>query len=261
MSVERFSDEFGEKTVIVTGGGKGVGRGITLAFLRAGADVVICGRRAPESLPEANGKRAIFVSADIRDADAIDAVIEAALAIRGRLDVLVNNAGGAPFVLAADAKPSLHEKIIALNLLAPLHFSQKANAIMQRQESGGAIVNIGSVSATRPSPGTAAYGAAKAGLASLTESLAVEWAPKVRINNITAGMIQTEQSHLHYGGEEGIAAVAKTVPLGRLAQPEDIAELTLFLASDRAGYMSGASVKIDGGGERPAFLEASTVNR
>lgn len=211
--------EFSGKTVIVTGGGKGVGRGITRAFLREGADVVICGRRAPETLPEVDGKKAIFVAADIRELDAIDAVIEAALAIRGSLDVLVNNAGGAPFVLAADAKPSLHEKILSLNLIAPLHLSQKANAIMQRQEEGGVIVNIGSVSATRPSPGTAAYGAAKAGIASLTQSLAVEWAPKVRINNITAGMIETEQSHLHYGGEDGIAAVAKTVPLGRLATP------------------------------------------
>src|SRR5690606_29865747 len=120
--------EFSGKTVIVTGGGKGVGRGITRAFLREGADVVICGRRAPETLPEVDGKKAIFVAADIRELDAIDAVIEAALAIRGSLDVLVNNAGGAPFVLAADAKPSLHEKILSLNLIAPLHLSQKANA-------------------------------------------------------------------------------------------------------------------------------------
>jgi NAD(P)-dependent dehydrogenase (short-subunit alcohol dehydrogenase family) len=256
-----YSLDFTGKTVIVTGGGKGVGRGITEAFLRAGAEVVICGRREPESLPEVEGKVARFVAADVREVEQIDAVIEAALAVNGRLDVLVNNAGGAPFVLAADAKPSLHEKIIALNLTAPLHFSQKANAVMQRQAEGGTIVNVASVSGTRPSPGTAAYGAAKAGLMNLTRSLAVEWAPKVRVNAIAAGMILTEQAHLHYGGDDGIAAVSATVPLGRMALPEDVAHLCLFLASPLSSYVSGASLVMDGGGERPAFLSAATANK
>lgn len=256
-----YALDFTDKTVIVTGGGKGVGVGITEAFLRAGADVVVCGRREPETLPRGGGKTARFVAADVREAAQIDAVLEAALAVRGRLDVLVNNAGGAPFVMADEAKPSLHEKIIALNLTAPLHFSQKANAIMQKQEGGGAIVNVASVSGTRPSPGTAAYGAAKAGLLNLTRSLAVEWAPKVRVNAIAAGMIRTEQSHLHYGGEEGIEAVSRTVPLGRMALPEDVAHLCLFLASPLASYVSGASLTMDGGGERPAFLDAATANK
>jgi NAD(P)-dependent dehydrogenase (short-subunit alcohol dehydrogenase family) len=256
-----YSLDFAEKTVIVTGGGKGVGRGVTEAFLRAGADVIICGRRAPEVLPESGSRSARFVAADVREAEQIDAVIDAALEVRGRLDVLVNNAGGAPFVMAAEAKPSLHEKIIALNLTAPLHFSQKANAVMQAQESGGVIVNVASVSGTRPSPGTAAYGAAKAGLLNLTRSLAVEWAPKVRINCVTAGMIRTEQAHLHYGGEEGIASVSATVPLGRMGLPEDVAHLCLFLASPLSSYVSGASLVMDGGGERPAFLDAATANK
>ncbi len=112
------------------------------------------------------------------------------------------------------------------------------------------------MSAIRPSPGTAAYGAAKAGLLSLTQTLAVEWAPKVRVNAVTAGMIRTELAHLHYGDEESIARVAATVPLGRLGTPRDVGDACLYLASPMASYVSGANVLLHGGGERPAFLAA-----
>jgi len=117
------------------------------------------------------------------------------------------------------------------------------------------------VSALRPSPGTAAYGAAKAGLLNLTQSLAVEWAPKVRVNAIAAGMIRTEQSHLHYGDDAGIAAVGATVPLGRLGEPEDVGDACLFLASSLAAYVTGASLLLHGGGERPAFLDVATPKK
>src|SRR5690606_13046189 len=126
--------------------------------------------------------------------------------------------------------PRFSEAIIRLNLLAPLNLSQAANAVMQKQNEGGAIINIASVSGVRPSPGTAAYGAAKAGLLNLSTSLAIEWAPKVRVNCITAGLIRTEQSHLHYGDEAGVQAVAQTVPLERMATPEDIGDACLYLA-------------------------------
>jgi NAD(P)-dependent dehydrogenase (short-subunit alcohol dehydrogenase family) len=146
--------------------------------------------------------------------------------------------------------------VIRLNLLAPLLFAQRANALMQGQAEGGSIVFITSVSALRPSPGTAAYGAAKAGLLSLAQSLAVEWAPKVRVNAVAAGMVRTELSHLHYGDEAALARVAATVPLGRLASPRDVGDACLFLASPLASYVSGASLLVHGGGERPAFLAA-----
>ncbi len=165
--------------------------------------MVICGRTEPEQLPEARGTRAVFVAADVRQVEDIDRVIAAARERWGRLDVLVNNAGGSPHTEAATASPRFSEAIIRLNLIAPLNCAQRANAVMQTQADGGTIINIASVSGIRPSPGTAAYGAAKAGLLNLTESLAVEWAPKVRVNAITAGMIRTEQSHLHYGDEAG----------------------------------------------------------
>jgi NAD(P)-dependent dehydrogenase (short-subunit alcohol dehydrogenase family) len=249
------------QVVIVTGGGRGVGRGISLAFLGAGAEVVVVGRKPPEALPEAGGRQARFVEADIRDIEQLDRVIAAAVDGFGRLDVLVNNAGGSPPAEAATASPRFSESIIRLNLLAPLWLAQRANAVMQTQPEGGAIVNIASVSGTRPSPGTAAYGAAKAGLLNLTQSLAVEWAPRVRVNAVVAGPIRTEQAHLHYGDEAGVAAVGATIPLGRLGHPGDIGDVCLFLASPLAAYVSGAAIAVHGGGERPAFLDAAAKAR
>jgi NAD(P)-dependent dehydrogenase (short-subunit alcohol dehydrogenase family) len=245
------------KVVIVTGGGKGIGRGITTRFLDAGADVVICGRTEPETLPSGGGKQAVFVAADVRQIADIDRVVTTTVERFGRLDVLVNNAGGSPVATAATASPRFSESIVKLNLLAPLNFAQRANAVMQQHAAGGVIINIASVSGTHPSPGTAAYGAAKAGLLNLTQTLAVEWAPRVRVNAITAGMIRTEQSHLHYGDEAGIAAVSATVPLGRLGEPKDIADACLFLASPMACYISGTSIVVHGGGERPSYLDAA----
>jgi len=245
------------RVVLVTGGGRGVGRGISERFLAAGADVVVCGRTEPGALPSAGGRTAVFTAADVRKLEDVEALVAFATGRFGRLDVLVNNAGGAPPADAATASPRFSEAILRLNLIAPLNLAQRANAVMQAQAEGGVIVNIASVSALRPSPGTAAYGAAKAGLLSLTQSLAVEWAPKVRVNAVAAGMIRTEQAALHYGDEAGIAAVAATVPLGRLGEPEDVGDACLFLASPLARYVSGATLVVHGGGERPAFLAAA----
>ncbi|MBH3360826.1 SDR family oxidoreductase [Pseudomonas guariconensis] len=249
--------DFRGKVVLVTGGAKGVGRGITRRFLECGANVVVCGRQAPERLPSGGGKQAVFMQCDVRDLEQLEQLIGNVLKFFGRLDVLVNNAGGAPFAEAATASPRFSESIVRLNLLAPLNLCQLANRVMQEQAEGGAIVNICSVSATRPSPGTAAYGAAKAGLLNLTRSLAVEWAPKVRVNAVTAGLILTEQAELHYGDAQQQAQVAATVPLGRLAEPDDIGDTCLYLASPLARYVSGADLMVHGGGERPAFLDAA----
>jgi NAD(P)-dependent dehydrogenase (short-subunit alcohol dehydrogenase family) len=244
------------RVVIVTGGTRGVGRAVAARFLEAGAEVVVCGREAPEAPPAHAGRAALFTAADVREPDQIERVVAFTTDRCGRLDVLVNNAGGSPAADAATASPRFSEAIVRLNLLAPLHFAQRANAVMQGQDSGGVIVNVASVSALRPSPGTAAYAAAKAGLLALTQTLAVEWAPKVRVVAVTAGMIRTELAHLHYGDEAAQARVAATVPLGRLGEPRDVADACLFLASPLASYVSGASLLLHGGGERPAFLGA-----
>ena len=249
--------DFSGQVVLVTGGGKGVGRGISQRFLEQGAEVVICGREAPAQLPSHAGREAWFIPCDVRDFEQLQALMAAIDERHGRLDVLINNAGGAPYADAAEASPRFSEAIVRLNLLAPLNLCQLANQRMQKQASGGAIVNICSVSAVRPSPGTAAYGAAKAGLLNLGRSLAVEWAPKVRVNAVIGGLIRTEQSHLHYGDEDGIQRVADTIPLARLAEPGDIGDACLYLASSMAAYVSGAEIAVHGGGERPAFLEAA----
>jgi NAD(P)-dependent dehydrogenase (short-subunit alcohol dehydrogenase family) len=221
--------------VLVTGGVRGVGAGISSVFAKQGATVVTCARRAVEGLPYE------FHSCDVRD-------------------VVVNNAGGSPYVLTADSSPKFNRKIIELNLIGGLLVSQFANEKMQEQSGGGSIVNICSLSGRRPSPGTGAYGAAKAGLESLTQTLAVEWGPKVRVNACVVGMVETEQADLFYGDEASIAAISKNVPLGRLALPEDVGWAAAFLASDVASYISGASLEVHGGGEPPHYLATTTAS-
>ena len=237
------------RVVLVTGGSRGIGLGITQAFLDAGATVVTCARSETPTVDGAEHR-----VCDVRDPDAVTSLVQGIVATHGRLDVLVNNAGGAPATDAATASPRFHDKIVGLNLLSPLLVSQAANAVMQQQETGGAIVNISSVSAHRASPTVAAYGAAKAGLDSLTRSLAMEWAPKVRVNAVDVGLCRTENTDDHYGGDDRVAVIEKTIPLGRMAQPVEVGHVAVFLASDLASYVSGARVGCDGGGEPPVFL-------
>jgi NAD(P)-dependent dehydrogenase (short-subunit alcohol dehydrogenase family) len=245
--------DFSGRVVLVTGGSRGIGRGIAKRFTDDGARVVVCGRNAPESLPDG----VEFATADVRDADQVASLVEGIASRHGRLDVLVNNAGGSPPADTATVSPRFTAGIIALNLTAALVCAQQANLVMQEQDTGGSIINISSVSGVRPSPNTAAYGAAKAGLLNLTQTLAVELAPKVRVNAVTVGLVVTEQAHLFYGDEEGIAAVGATVPLGRMADPSDVADVCLFLASPLARYVSGANILVHGGGEKPAYMGAA----
>jgi len=238
------------RVALVTGGSRGIGRGIASVLVEAGATVVTCGRSDVADPIEGTEHRVC----DVRDADAVEPLIFGIVDTHGRLDLVVNNAGGAPYALAADSSPRLDDKILGLNLTAVLAVSKAANAVMQGQPDGGSIVNISSVSAVRPSPGTASYGAAKAGVDSLTRSLAVEWGPKVRINSIDVGLCRTEQTADHYGDDATAAAVEATIPLGRMAEPEEIGRVVAFLASDLASYVSGANLACHGGGEPPVFL-------
>ncbi|NBM17903.1 SDR family oxidoreductase [Streptomyces sp. GC420] len=247
------------RAVVVTGGTKGIGFAIAEAFLRSGAEVLVCGRNAPETFPAAGGRTAVFAAADIRDPSAAAGVVEAAVRHFGRLDVLVNNAGGSPDADAATVSPRFVEKIVQLNLLAPFYAAQAANAVMARQAEGGSIVNIGSVSAHAPQPGTAAYTAAKAGLLALTRALALEWAPAVRVNHITTGPVRTEAAETVYG-PDGSAAVAGVIPMGRMAVPSDVADACLYLAGPLASYVNGADLAVHGGGEQPGrYLAARSA--
>ena len=249
--VTQPSYDFSERVVVVTGGTRGVGAEIVRSFNEAGAHVVTCGRH------ESEVEGALFMSADVRKPADAEKVVAKAVEHFGRLDVLVNNAGGAPHAMAADMSPRFVEAVINLNLLAPLWCAQSAHKVMAVQEDGGCIVNVSSVSGLRPSPGASAYGAAKAGLINLTTTLAVEWAPLVRINCVSAGLLDTGAGDEFYGGPEGMERVAATVPLGRMGTPEDVAEACLWLASPGSSYISGANLVLHGGGEWPAFLRAA----
>ena len=197
----------------MTGGVRGVGAGISGVFAEPGRD----GRhlRAPRG-----GRAAVRVPwlRRPRRGRRRTAMIDSIADEHGRLDVVVNNAGGSPYALAAHASAEFPAKIVELNLLGPAAGRPARQRVMQTQPTGGAIVNITSVSGHRPSPGTAAYGAAKAGVDNLTATLAVEWAPKVRVNSVVVGMVETEQSELFYGDAESIAAVSRHRPTGPAGQ-------------------------------------------
>ncbi len=242
------------QVALVTGGSRGIGRGIASVLVEAGATVVTCGR-SEASDPVAGTDHLVC---DVRDVEAVEQLIAGIVASHGRLDLVVNNAGGAPYALAADSSPRFDDKVLGLNLAAVLAVSKAANAVMQGQADGGAIVNISSVSAQRPSPGTASYGAAKAGVDSLTKTLAVEWGPKVRVNSVDVGLCRTEDTADHYGGDATVAAIESTIPLGRMAKPDEVGRVVAFLASDLASYVSGATLACHGGGEPPVFLHVVT---
>lgn len=241
------------RTVLVTGGTKGVGRGIAQSFADAGATVVVCARREAETPLPADWH---FVAADLRDGEAAWAAVDSAAAITGHLDIVVNNAGGSPPAVTSEASPTFTQRIVELNLLAPFYVAQRAHHHMITRPEGGSIINIGSVVSNRPSPTTAAYGAAKAGLKQLTTTLAMEWAPKIRVNTITVGLILTEQAALFYGEGDERERIEAGIPMGRFAMPSDIGDIAVWLASDLAAYVTGAEIAAHGGGERPPFLGA-----
>ena len=239
------------QVALVTGGTRGLGSHIAAQLSAAGAHVVVCGRNAPDDLPAGVS----FKGADIRDPDQARALVAAVVAERGRLDILVNNAGGSPQADAAEASPRFFDAILKLNLSAPMYMAQAAHGPMMAARRGS-IVNIASVSGIRPSPGTAAYGAAKAGLLNLTQSLAQEWGGAgIRVNALIVGLVETEMAEETYGDAEAQAAVAASLPLQRMGRGTDIADAVLWLCSDLAAWVSGARINIDGGGERPYFLD------
>ena len=231
--------DYSGKVVLVTGGTKGIGAGIARSFLEAGAQVIVCGRTAPEALPQAGSAQAIFMACDVRDVESLKALFAGIAADFGRLDVVINNAGGSPSADAGSASPRFHEGIIRLNLIAPLNVAQQANVLMQQQDGGGCIVFIGSISALRASPGTAAYGAAKAGVLALTRCSALEAAENgVRINAV-APSIALHDFLKKASSNELLEQLTSREAFGRAAEVWEVANVMVFLASDYASYMVG----------------------
>ena len=238
------------KVALVTGGTRGIGRAIAVRLAELGCDVHVCGRNAPDDLPAAIA----FHAADVRQADQAAALVDAIASEAGRFDILINNAGGSPPCAAEVASVGFVDAILKLNLVAPLTLAQAAHKHMRTQ--GGSIVNIASVSGIRPSPGTAVSGAAKAGLLNLTQSLAQEWGrDAIRVNAIIVGLATTENAEATYGDAAAQAAVAASLPLGRMCEGRDVADAVAYLVSPFAQYVSGAHLNVDGGGERPYFLD------
>ncbi|KRP19352.1 MAG: short-chain dehydrogenase [SAR86 cluster bacterium BACL1 MAG-121022-bin58] len=248
---------FKNKTVIITGGTKGIGLEITKTFLRLDANVVVLARNKPSRKIQAKGNAGVYIECDIRSLESIDNALKTIKSEYKTLDILVNNAGGAPLVDSISASPKFHQAIIDLNLMAPLNVSQKVGRLMMKQKTISNIINISSVTATRPTPGSAAYGAAKGALVNLTKTLAIEWAPKIKVNAIIVGYIQTENSLLHYGSKSEINKVAKTIPLKRMGKPQDIANACIFFASPLAEWITGAALEVHGGGETPSYLDVA----
>ncbi len=245
------------KRVLITGGTKGIGLEIVRAFSAAGDQVLTTSRKLSEE-QQANlvALGVHHLASDVRDAESVEQLFKNAEHRLGGLDVVIHNAGGSPFAFHDQASPRFIEGVLRLNLLAPMLVAQSAYRAFVRSESKGVLVLIGSVAACRPSPGTAVYGAAKAGVLHLAQSLAVEWGDRARVVCVSPGLIETEQAELHYGNRDGVTAVEATIPAGRMGTPLDVAKACLFAASSDADYWSGTNLLLHGGGEWPAFLTA-----
>ncbi len=238
------------KVALVTGGSRGLGRVMCLAFAERGADVVIASRKREncESLAreiEGLGRRALAVGVNVGDWRQIEALAEDAYATFGKVDVLVNNAGMSPLYPSLDAvSEALFDKVVAVNLKGPFRLSALIGSRMANGE-GGSIINVTSTAAVHPAQDAAVYGAAKAGLNNLTESLAQAFGPKVRVNCIMPGPFLTDISKAW--DMQAFNERAKSKALRRGGEPEEIVGAALYLASSASSFTTGAIIKVDGG--------------
>ncbi|HVN38884.1 MAG TPA: glucose 1-dehydrogenase [Myxococcota bacterium] len=240
-----------ERVVLVTGSGHGIGRAIALAYADAGANVVCAARTQAEidetvELVRARGREALAVPCDVLHTEQLEALLAATLERFGRLDVLCNNAGGALPRPALALSERAFEKIVRFNLTSPFLLTRLAVPRMVESAGGGAVVNISSGASTLAVGGMAAYGSAKAGLNQLTRILAAEFAPKVRVNAIVVGQIDTPGASSALSPEMK-RQVASNIPMKRIGAPDDVAACALYLASPASGWVTGHSFSVDGG--------------
>jgi NAD(P)-dependent dehydrogenase (short-subunit alcohol dehydrogenase family) len=258
MAYSPFSLE--GKTAIVTGGGIGIGKSISIEFARAGADVMLCSRRMEHLEPTAEsirqlGRRALPLTVDVRDPDQVNAVVQRTLEEFGKIDILVNNHGASFRAPVEQISPNGWNAIVGINLNGVFLFCQAVGKHMiERQQ--GVIINISSMAGVHGSQLMSHYGAAKAGVINFTTTLALEWAPhNIRVNGIAPGPVETEGylQVLHQtnpNAEEVYRNIASRVAMGRWGRVEEIAYPTIFLASDASSFMTGTTIYVDGGPPR-----------
>lgn len=242
------------RRALVTGASRGIGRAIALAFADAGAAVAVTARNADllsevKREIEERGGRAVVHPADVTDADALRAAVDAAAADLGGLDILVNNAGGNSFSIpVSHMRPSGWDKTMRLNVDSTFHATQAALPHLMAAEGDRSVINVGSVAGLRGAPTMAHYAAAKAAIASMTQSLALEVAwSGVRVNTLVPGWIETDLTDFLRASDEAERGTLSRVPMQRWGRPEEIAEPAVFLASTAASFMTGQSLVVDGG--------------
>jgi 7-alpha-hydroxysteroid dehydrogenase len=238
------------RVAVVTGAGQGIGRAIAVGLASCGCDVAINARRVPDLEQtareiETHGRRALIVAGDVRDLS--ETIAERTMAEFGRLDVWVNNVGGSDdktTLALVDTPDDVFRSQLELNLVSAF---QGCKAAAKRMTSGGSIVNISSGAGTRGSPFTGPYAAAKAGMNNLTQTLALELAPNIRVNTVAPGPIATEAFMEILNVGDQLDRLTATIPLGRMGLPTDIADATVFLASDAAAWITGQLLLVAGG--------------
>ena len=241
------------KTALVTGASRGIGRAIAVAYAEAGADVALLARDATllaevADAVAAHGRRAVVLPCDVTDADAVGSAVSSALEELGHLDILVNNAGGNSFSMPlATMRFSGWQKTLRLNVDSVVHLTQAVLPHMLERRAGS-IINVSSVAGLRGAPTLSHYGAAKAAVLSLTQSLATEtaWAG-VRVNSLVPGWIETDLTGYLRESDDAEKALLSRVPMQRWGTTGEIAEPAVFLASDASSFMTGQALVIDGG--------------
>ena len=246
-----MSEEKLTRAAIVTGGSRGIGRAVCVALAKQGCNVVVnyCHGAEPAeqtaALCRAEGVQAVTVQADVSTAEGCKALFDAAAEAFGRVDVLVNNAGITRDGLLMIMKEEDWQAVLNTNLNGAFHCTKAVSRLMMKQRSGS-IINITSVVGETGNAGQANYAAAKAGLIGFTKSVAKELASRnIRCNAVAPGCIATDMTAVL--GEDAVDAMVKTIPMGRVAQPEEVAKAVLFLASDDASYITGQTLNVDGG--------------
>jgi NAD(P)-dependent dehydrogenase (short-subunit alcohol dehydrogenase family) len=241
------------RVALVTGASRGIGEATARLLARHGAHVIVSSRRqegvaaVAEAICAAGGK-ASPLACHVGEIESIETAFEHIAARHGRLDILVNNAATNPhFGHIAETPVSMIEKTIEVNIRGYFVMSQKA-AVMMKAGQGGAIVNTSSINGERPGPGQGIYSVTKAAVISMTRAFAKECAPwRVRVNAVLPGLTDTKFAAALIGNERILNMILPLIPMGRVAQPEEIAPAVLFLASDAASYITGACLPVDGG--------------